>query len=220
MVDKEGPIYDFTWSPTSREFTVCYGCELAKYLHFPRSLKLTFQTCPPAHSCSTSKTNRSTHSATVLGTLSSTSLRASCYSRQGLGIWLEEWTFGISVPGTRLLNSRELLEPVDRTSSVPIANTTVRPTRAHANGPLAGGTSSPRRSLPVCASITASRSGGAAVSYSTYIPSTLCTRLHGGRSCSTSCSPSLLSFLLRRRSMRAWRCTDQKGRKAMEVSYY
>lgn len=25
--DKEGPIYDFCWSPTSREFSVCYGCE-------------------------------------------------------------------------------------------------------------------------------------------------------------------------------------------------
>lgn len=25
-LDKEGPIYDFVWSPTSREFTVCYGC--------------------------------------------------------------------------------------------------------------------------------------------------------------------------------------------------
>ena len=24
-LDKEGPIYDFCWSPTSREFTVCYG---------------------------------------------------------------------------------------------------------------------------------------------------------------------------------------------------
>jgi len=25
-IDKEGPIYDFCWSPTSREFVVCYGC--------------------------------------------------------------------------------------------------------------------------------------------------------------------------------------------------
>ena len=25
--DKEGPIYDFNWNPTSREFVVCYGCE-------------------------------------------------------------------------------------------------------------------------------------------------------------------------------------------------
>lgn len=24
-LDKEGPIYDFVWSPTSREFSVCYG---------------------------------------------------------------------------------------------------------------------------------------------------------------------------------------------------
>jgi translation initiation factor 2A len=26
-LDKEGPIGDFVWSPTSREFTVCYGCK-------------------------------------------------------------------------------------------------------------------------------------------------------------------------------------------------
>lgn len=27
VADKEGPIYDFAWNPTSREFAVCYGCE-------------------------------------------------------------------------------------------------------------------------------------------------------------------------------------------------
>jgi translation initiation factor 2A len=26
--DKEGPIYDFDWSPASREFVVSYGCML------------------------------------------------------------------------------------------------------------------------------------------------------------------------------------------------
>ncbi|EJT52370.1 hypothetical protein A1Q1_04581 [Trichosporon asahii var. asahii CBS 2479] len=26
-LDKEGPIYDFSWNPTSKDFCVCYGCE-------------------------------------------------------------------------------------------------------------------------------------------------------------------------------------------------
>lgn len=25
-LDKEGPIYDFSWNPTSKDFSVCYGC--------------------------------------------------------------------------------------------------------------------------------------------------------------------------------------------------
>jgi len=37
-LDKEGPIGDFVWSPTSREFTVCYGC---KSLLRPTSIWLT-----------------------------------------------------------------------------------------------------------------------------------------------------------------------------------
>lgn len=31
-LDKEGPIYDFVWSPTSREFTVCYGCRCHSHI--------------------------------------------------------------------------------------------------------------------------------------------------------------------------------------------
>ncbi|ORY22695.1 eukaryotic translation initiation factor eIF2A-domain-containing protein [Naematelia encephala] len=42
-LDKEGPIYDFTWSPTSREFVVCYG-------YMPARVQLFDMKAKPLHS--------------------------------------------------------------------------------------------------------------------------------------------------------------------------
>lgn len=38
-LDKEGPIYDFAWNPTSRDFTVCYGYMPARTQVFDRKAK-------------------------------------------------------------------------------------------------------------------------------------------------------------------------------------
>nr|XP_019002979.1 translation initiation factor 2A [Kwoniella mangroviensis CBS 8507]OCF66440.1 translation initiation factor 2A [Kwoniella mangroviensis CBS 8507] len=42
-LDKEGPIYDFTWSPNSREFVVCYG-------YMPARVQLFDMKAKPVHS--------------------------------------------------------------------------------------------------------------------------------------------------------------------------
>ncbi|RSH94843.1 hypothetical protein EHS25_004649 [Saitozyma podzolica] len=42
-LDKEGPIYDFCWSPTSREFSVCYG-------YMPARTQLFDSKAKPVHS--------------------------------------------------------------------------------------------------------------------------------------------------------------------------
>ncbi|WWC66619.1 uncharacterized protein I206_100522 [Kwoniella pini CBS 10737] len=41
-LDKEGPIYDFTWSPNSREFVVCYGYMPARVQLFDSKAKPVF----------------------------------------------------------------------------------------------------------------------------------------------------------------------------------
>jgi len=58
-IDKEGPIYDFCWSPTSREFVVCYGCKQNKgvymlepdhYADMPSRTQLFDSKTKPTHS--------------------------------------------------------------------------------------------------------------------------------------------------------------------------